>query len=195
MKRITLMLVLASLAMVTVGCGGAGAGATPEETLANVAAAFRSGDSAAMLSCYKTNDQGKRAMEAMVPVAKVMIEFSEKMEAAYGEEAGKVFGNNGPKNMADNLAKAKITIDGDKATAQVAGERKPMNMVKENGVWLVVDEDMATASKAKVDAMLKEVVPMKKALESIMSEIGKEGVTMEDIMQKLENAMKEAMKG
>ncbi len=194
MKRITLMLILASLAMVTVGCGGAGAGGTPQETLANIAAAFRAGDSAAMLGCYKTNEEGKRAMEAMVPVAKVMIAFSEKMEAAYGEKAGKVFGGSGPRNMAENLSKAEIKIDGDTATAKVSGERKLMNLVKENGVWLVIDEDLAKMSKEKVDAMLKQVVPMRAALESVMGEIGKDGVTQEDIMQKMEEAMEEAMK-
>ncbi len=193
MKRTGLLLAL-MMVVVTLGAADTlAAGKTPQETLAKVAAAFKSGDAAAMTSCYKTNEQSARAMKAMVPVAKVMIDFSEKMEAAYGKEAANVFGGSGPRNMAENVAKATVKIDGDKAVATIPGERKPVNMVKENGVWLVVDKTMSEMTKEQVDMMLKQVVPMRVALESVMGEIGKEGVTQQDIMQKMTTAMQKAM--
>ena len=165
---------------------------TPQQTLAMFAAALQSGDVAAMLRCHKANAEGQRAIRAMLPMMKVMIEFDAKMKLAYGKE-GALFDDAGPQNIMNNAHKATIVVDGDTATATIPGELTKTKMVRENGAWIIIDEGISNATKAQVDPLLKEFGAVRSAMLKVMPEIGTPGNTAKTIAQKLQAAAKETL--
>ncbi len=196
MKRFGLLVVLV-VAMTMVGCGGGktsgmpGAGKTPEETIINMAAAAKAGDAGALKSCYKTNEYGEKAIELLAAMGKISTAFKEKMERAYGKEAAAVF-REGPWALDVTPEGLATKIDGNTATVCVQ-RRQNFSLVKEGGVWLIADEEIQTMTDKKLEKGRVFVTAVQNAMKGVFEEIGKEGVTPEDIQTKLEKALEAAM--
>lgn len=202
MKRMTMMVLLASLAMLA-GCGGGktdsapgettanpGAGKTPIETVQNALLAIQANDGKSYADCFKANAEGKRTLAAACHVSHLMIEFNRKLCEAYGEDVALIFeaaGRDYDQMRAEN-AKKIIKIDGNRAAASAPGE-EPVTMLREKDLWLLRVEEMEQVDRKQADEMLEISRGMIEALTEAIEEIGKPGQAPERISSALQAKM------
>ena len=190
-KQMALMVVLlAAVAIFAVGCGDKKAD-TPKQAMENMQEALLEGDSDAFVACFDATEDEKKVLASMCDFLSTMHKFQEAMKKAYGEDAVNEKGD----DLADKkwLEEITVKIDGDKATVMKKGESKPMNLVKKDGAWKIVPDDMLP--QEDVDKALKMFEVMAKAHKDQMGNIGKDGYTAEKINEELGNAMMKAMMG
>lgn len=169
---------------------------TPKEALKNMGEALREGDKDAFVACFDANEDQKKMLGAMCEFVDVTVKFEEAMIKAYGKDAVK----GGKKSPLDEfkddkwLDEVEIKIDGDKAIATKKDEKKPLNLVKKDGAWLISAGDMIPPDEMKdMDKALKMIGVMMKAVKDATGNIGKEGYTAERINQEIGAAMMKAI--
>jgi hypothetical protein len=114
-----------------------------------------------------------------------MMEFHKAMKEAYGEKyKGKMDIDT------DEVEKAEVKIDGDKATLKMPDQRAGMDLVKKDGAWKIDPGEKLSKDPDKSIKMMKAQV---EAYEAVMDDIGKEGETAESIGKKLMQAQMKAM--
>lgn len=210
MKKTGWIVAVAVIASLAMGCSkgsdkaGTGASAaaatakTPKDAVLNFAKAFETGDKALLLANVQAGPKEQVAIEAMFDMATAMVRFDEKMVKAYGKEAMDKLqrrpGSKMPK-AAEIESKLKITETGDKAQANMEGEKNPMDLVKVDGAWKIDAAAMLSKDKGmeKTDEMAKMSKAMVKAVDEVSANIGKAGTTAESINEEMGQKMMAAM--
>ncbi|MBT3278704.1 MAG: hypothetical protein HN909_03905 [Phycisphaerales bacterium] len=144
MKTTMMILVLVSLAMISVGCGSSGAAETPKGTLQNAAEALKSGDGAKYASCFKANEHGRRALEAFGGFAPEEKRFSRVLEDAYGTSGSISSDSN---KLVYRYLSAEVKIEGNEAKGKYGRPK----LVKEDDVWLIVESQYVEMSELQAD--------------------------------------------
>lgn len=159
--------------------------------------AMQDGDSEAFVACFDATEDQEKFLGVMCEMVSTSIKFEEAMVKEYGEDA---VNKGGSKSNLDDFKDDKwlddieIKIDGDKATAIKKGEKEPLNLVKKDGGWKIVAEDMAGENQMKdLDKALKMFEAMIKVTKDATDKIGKDGYTAEKINKEMGEAMMAAM--
>ncbi len=181
-----------------------GAAATPKGTLNNLTEAMKAGDAKRLAACFAGPAEEKKVIVIQLETMCVMYQFSEAMEKAYGKEAVKRGMMGGAKDALKQLQTARVAVEGDTAKVFMTREGRPertrpeMTMNKIDGLWYIenpMKRDGHQMPKQMMERQEKMIAAMKAAVKGILPEIGKKGVTAEQINKKLEAAMQAAMKG
>ncbi len=181
----------------------AGAAGTPKGTLANLAEAMKAGDTKRLAACFAGTAEEKKTIVMQLETMCLMYKFSEAMEKEYGKEALKRGMMGDVKDALKQLQTARVETEGDTAKVFMTREGRPererpeMTMTKTNGLWYIenpMKEQGRQMPKQMIEQQEKMIKAMKAAVAGIMPEIGKEGVTAEEINKKLKAAMEAAMK-
>ena len=171
---------------------------SPKEAVLNFAKAFETADKGLLLASVEASPKEQPVIEAMFDMATAMAKFNEKMTKAYGEEAmaksGAKVGSKIPK-QAEIEKKLKITETGDKAVANLEGEKDPMQLVKVDGAWKVDATAMLAQDKGAgdLDQMVKMSAAMIKAVDDVSENIGKPGTTAQSVNEEFGKRMMAAM--
>ena len=182
MKRFGLSLFVVKL-LATGVC--AAPGVTAQETVNKVVAAMLSGDGAQLASCYKATPTAKGVIVALGNLSKDAMPFSEKMKSAYGNSPTWVPNFT---EIATDIMLGKLTVNGNRATITLkSGKTQPM--VKDNGVWLVVDTDFAQATPAQAAKVIKQFRAMSAGLRATFATIGTPGTSEASIKQQAMGVM------
>jgi hypothetical protein len=184
-RTLAVIALLGLVAICAVGCGPKEA-STPKEAAKLMAEAIENGDKDQYIAQYDaTTEDQKEFMGASFDMAQAMLEFHKKMKDAYGDE----YKGDMPINT-DDVDKADVKIDGDKATLKMPGQRTGMDLVKKDGAWKIdVGEKIAQDPEKGIKMMKAQV----EAYESVMDDIGKEGETVDSIGKKLMQAQMKSM--
>ncbi len=201
MKRTGLLL---ALMMVVVGCGSggdpaqpgadgtaAGAASTPQELLAAMTKSMETFDVPTYVSCFKVNADGKRVLLEEMAAMKVTEEFAEKLATAYGKSGAELFGSDRLATVVSQIRSATVRVTGDTAVAEFPDGKDTIKMAKADGGWLIVDDRYAAAAKQSADKEIKETASLRKAMELVLPEVGKSGVGLQTIIDKLGRAIQE----
>lgn len=197
MRRVTLLL---ALTMIVTGCGdstksggGTSGAGGPKDAVKKAAEAMKAGDAAALKDCYIHNAEGARLLEAMAASGKVGAAFCEKMQAAYGKDAVPETMMSVPLRMLTDFDKANLYGGQDgKASVIYNDPFLPLNVREVDGVWKILGPP-ADATAEDVDRYVRLNGPMQKGMESVLADIGKEGVTKDEIMKRVGEVMAKEM--
>jgi len=173
---------------------------TPEQTFKNMQAALLAGDKVAFVECFDVSGREADMLGAIAEFVGVSIRFEQAMKKAYGEDALRSSQRSEPLEAwkkSSSLEGAKITIEGDTATVTKAGEATPLHLVRREGVWRIRAGEFLGGAQAPggqdLDAAVKMLSAMTKALKSVMTRIGEPGYSAEKINREVGAAMMAAM--
>ena len=176
------------------GCGGASGPQTPQEVLTNMANAMADGDRDAYLACFKGTEEEIGVMMTIFDASCAAQSFGEKLTAAYGKESlggATASWGAGPLRPPDPqklLAQAEFDVQGTTAVVRQkgaqdadAGPNNAIHMIREGGRWYIKAASMVpTGQAAKMRSIMEKFPGIYEELEK---EIGKEGVSAQDIQQ------------
>ncbi len=181
-----------------------GAAATPQATLKNLVAGIKAGNGKVIGACFAGTAESKATLVSQMEMFPLMSEFATKMKKAYGENAlggGMKIPDMGA--LLSKMADAKITIDGDTATAKMDTKDLPqglpagagnMTLNKVKGAWVIKNPMAGQTVPPQAMEMQKVIMgALKKTIKDLLPQIGKEGVTAKDIQMKLQMAMMKAL--
>ena len=163
--------------------------------------AMMAGDGEAVAAHMDCSDEDKELVKKTMPgLAKVanlsvagIKKFGKEAWLAAAKKANMAHFAEPPKEFDPEVLKTlTCKIEGDKATCNAEGIRKPLNLIKKGDVWLVVPDDMP--KKEARPQMIAMVSTTAKAADAAMGEIGKEGVTAEKVFEVFDKALKETPK-
>jgi hypothetical protein len=142
---------------------------TPKQVLEELAAASEAKDRDRFIAVVDVPEGGGEALATLIDSAFSMVKLVEATEKAYGEgkaeELGMKISNPLP---VENVDKAEIEIDGDKATAKLPGG-ETMDFIRKNGGWLVV---MPMPPDEQRDQMIKVARALKRACDKMLPKAG-----------------------
>ena len=183
-RTLAVIALLGLVAIATTGCGPKEA-STPKEAAKLMAEAIENGDKDQYLAQFDATEDEKKLIGAQFDMTQAMLKFHKKMKDAYGDEYEGDMDIN-----TDEVDKADVKIDGDKATLKMPGQSGGMDLVKKDGAWKIdVGEKIAQNPEKGIKMMKAQV----EAYESVMDDIGKEGETVDSIGKKLMQAQMKSM--
>jgi hypothetical protein len=201
MKRIwtcaTVMLTMCGVAAVT-GCGQAAS--TPKAAIENMVNAAKAGDAEAFAACVDaaTPDQ-KKMVDGIGEVLAAMKALDKAASKKFGEDAWlKAKNQGGDPSVAtpqfENIDLTKVTVkeEGDKATATMEGETKPIHLVRKGGSWKLVLDEMPEGEE--LEAALKMMKVMADAHKKALAEMDK-AQSPEDVGKVIAAEVMKAMMG
>ena len=90
---------------------------------------------------------------------------------------------------------AKITVEGDKASATLEGHKQPQQLVKKGDVWLITPPFPVIEDKEQQKQMIGMLQAMVKAREGPRAKIGKEAGTATAVMDEANAAIAKILGG
>jgi len=184
--------------LIVAGCGGKAA-STPKAAIENMVNATKDGDADACVACWDANAEQKKMIRAMGEMLASVKALDKAAEAKFGKDVwakAKTPGDGKPgmdTPFADvDLNKLTVKEEGDKATVTMEGESKPLSLVKKDGVWKIVVEDMPEGPQ--LDMAVKMMKTMADAHKTALDDLGN-AKSAEDVMKKLGEEMMKAMLG
>ena len=176
---------------------------TPEDAVVLMATAFSVPDWEQLEVVTKTDSGDKAALKEFITFVDAGLNFRDAFIREYGKAGWETFQDpkQGPKDGnaklnlnvgEESIAKAKkadIKVNGDKATAQLPGEKKPLKLVREDGNWLVdLRGALPRSETRKMANLAKVIVKYQKA-------IGHKDISGEDIDAELGRAILKELRG
>jgi hypothetical protein len=174
------------------GTGAAGAGtataspATPKGAVVAMQAALVKDDRTGFLGSYKADDGQQKMLGSVFDVSEQVQKIRSALEKSYGPQGPQQFQENlgpfggtklGMEPMSqDQISNMQVAEHGDQATVTVSGE-KPMDLVKENGKWLIDAKQMFGAASVNPDQFSQFVDKVKPAAQKVLEQVGKPGQT------------------
>jgi hypothetical protein len=152
--------------------------------------AMVAGDGEGVAACTDCSDEDKDLIKKTMPGMAKVAAFSVAGLKKFGKEAWVAAAKKAemahfaepPKEFDPRTLKTlTCKIEGDKATCNAEGIKKPLELIKKGDVWLIVPDDMP--KKEGRPQMIAMVSAMAKAAEAAMGEIGKEGATAEKVFE------------
>lgn len=142
---------------------------TPKGALKAFYEAMEAGDAAAVRASFHTANDTEKALAdayaAQLTAARALGEATKAKFATTGDALSRGL------PLRDEIAKldtAEVTVNGDKATVKLAGDAKPLRLVKSDGRWRLSLADYAGDDPAAQTAALKD---MATAFQTIAAEI------------------------
>ncbi|HUS47378.1 MAG TPA: hypothetical protein VM098_04630 [Phycisphaerae bacterium] len=181
---------------------------TPLQAGRNMVHAFQSGTREQFLSCVAGTEDEKKLAGAMYDYACATKGFREDFVKAYGEAAWTEFqseetedapeGPNAslpviPDDMLEEMEKAQVKIDGDKATLTMEQDGAPLGLIKLGGVWKV--DASVLAGRSNLQWMTEKMSKMAELVRKYRKTIGKPGIKPEDIDYELGRATAKFLMG
>jgi hypothetical protein len=171
-------------------------GSTPQETLAQLAAASETPDPSMIELFYAEDGQQRATLEAFFSLVPSLKRFSDALEMQFGPEAqemlGAMAGQSGMMTMESFDPDAVVvTIDGDEATADLPGGER-LHLREVGGMWLVDMSDQLD----QMAMMAPMVGPMRVVIDEVADEV--EAGQYSDVqaaMAALQQRMMSAMMG
>jgi hypothetical protein len=176
-KKTMMILMLVSLAIVSVGCGSSGAAETPKGTLQNAAEALKAGDGEMYASCFKANEHGQRALEAFGGFAPEEKRFSRVLEDAYGACGS-------TRSDSSQLVYRYLSVELKVEDNEAKGKYGRPKLVKEDGVWLIVESKYLEMSELQADQMELQVRLSKEMISEMEGLVGTEGHSFKVFQEK-----------
>lgn len=172
---------------------------TPEQAILNMRNSLLAGDEEAFVSCFAVDENGDKMLRAMFSMVDIMKDFSEKVQAAFGDDAASILDS-----QADPFAElAAITPedlqiavadDGNSATCLLEGsDMDEMPLVKKDGLWLIAVTEDEAPSAEEVEQALKMVEIMSNVFEEMGNKAGDKGMTPEKFEEEMGQMMMQAM--
>ena len=190
-NKIQLVAILGLCAVLTAGCSSVKKAETPKQAMANMRQAMLDGDGDAFAACFDADEKQTKMLKMSCEMFNAMHKFNEAMKKSYGDKA--------PKGMSSSMdelrdekweEKLEIKIDGEKATAKMAGKSDELDLLLKDGVWKISAKDMVPEKDdAAFDKELKQAEAMIQAYKDLTPKIGTEGYTVEKVMKELSEAM------
>jgi hypothetical protein len=150
-------------------------GDSPRVTLQKLKDMAISGDFSKAAELFALdNEQDREAITQALTLVGKMAALDKAMKAKFGSGLA---GEGAPPGMKaspfEGLAKMdvatiQVTVEGDKATAQIPGESQPTSLVKKNGKWLL---DPKNELDPAARAQLAMVAPLSKAVDEVIADI------------------------
>jgi hypothetical protein len=197
-RHFTALAALAAVTLLAVGCPGGGSKATPQETLQTMSSAMSDGNRDQFVACWKADANQKKSLELMFDMFSGPMKLKKAITKTYGADGWKKFQNAtqmgrmmGQVPDAEDVAKAKVEIKGDQATATIPGQPMPTTLVKEGGSWLVDAKEIPQGGPP--EEARKMMAPMGKAYDKVLGDVGKSGETPETLAKKLDTEMMSSM--
>jgi hypothetical protein len=132
----------------------------PKAALKNFYLAMEAGDAASVRGLFHTDNDAEKELAdadaAQLTAARALGEAAKNKFAATGDALSKGL------PLRDEIARldaAQVTIDGDAAAIKLAGQTKPLRMIKSDGQWKLSIADYAGATPANIasqTAVLKD---------------------------------------
>ena len=151
-------------------------------------------DQDAFVACSDVDEQQEKVLGAFFGFAQSLKNFDEKVVAAFGEEAAALFREDGPPNPFGELADLTeddliIEEDGDTATVRKVDdededEDDPLQLVREDGDWLIVFDDAPT-SEEEAEAATKMLGAMAKVMDDAAEAADDPDMTPEALQEKI----------
>ena len=192
----TVALILGAV-LVVAGCGKSAS--TPKAAIEMMVNAAKEGDAEAFAACWDANAEQKKMIQAMGEMLASVKALDKAAEKKFGKEVwakAKSAGGDAAKetNPFGDVDLGKVTVkeEGDKATATLEGEPKPLNLVKKDGSWKIVVEDMPEGPQ--LDMAVKMMKTMADAHKKVLDDIGS-AKSAEDLAKKVGEEMMKAMMG
>ena len=197
MMGFLLVVSLTAALLLPAGCARAG---NPKRAAMDFLMGVEKGDRAMLRASSHVPKERKVFAEAYFDVLIASRAFQRQMLKAHGKAGLKAIGITGPnilpdpKSIKENL---KVSITGDKAEVHLAGEGKPLKLVRRDGKWLI---DFASISLPSLPPSewvmaIKGLRAQATAMARLQPKIGTKGYTLERIRKELEAGVKAAFIG
>ncbi len=196
-------LILLALLLIIPGCGKKeNSQETPADTLRTFTKALSETDKAGYMAVISGDATEKEAVGQMLGFVCSMDQFNKEIVAEYGAAEADKFQKGGPMtdmsilDLNKDIDKMKVEIKGEKATCTLPNSKKPMAMVKKDGLWYIDSKALEVGGGA-AQADTKKFGEMWKILSSdvevLRKKVGQEGVTVEVLTKELGDKMLSAL--
>jgi hypothetical protein len=179
------------------GCSRDPGQATPRDVVLKMQRMLVAGDKKGYADCFTGSERSRTLILAMYDFVRAGYEFQDAFTAAYGQKAWEDFQDDEGVKLSlprrdDAWAKG-LTIDvkGDRAVVTAPGRKQEMIVVRKEGRWMIDADSGATAGDPMTAARV--MTRMATALRAAKGEIGKPGVSGEDLDRALGDAFRKIM--
>jgi hypothetical protein len=143
---------------------------TPQGALVIIARATQAGDADSLRKGFHvTTPDEQKYLDAVAEQAAAMAAIREATVKAFGQEAADRISQNTIDE--DRIRAAKATVEGDKATVQVADSPEPYFLVRVGGVWKL---SLAKLAAGKNQQIMQQQLDQMKQMSGVMREAAKE---------------------
>ena len=180
------------------GCSKKADRSTPRAALDRTIGAMMELDRETFLAGLTGTPQEMRAAGAFMDFMIAMRDFKQAVIAEWGEEGWRPFTQEGGAKLSfelsdnrDQLDRAQITVDGDRATCTMPGGSQVVRLSRTDGQWLIHVGDILTGDNRQSDTWSK----MARLLRDKKDRIGVSGVTPQSLDAELGRAVMQTMHG
>ena len=194
-KLMTVAIICAGL---QAGCGGNEESPTPlpkpKAVALTMLKAMAAGDGDTAAACYDCSDEDKEYLMSTMPFLETSANLVDAATKAYGVDAWEVARDkagigmiipdmtNAEKNM-------QCTITGDRAICTLQGLPYPLNLVRKDGLWLIVPQQGQLPLLHQRGDILKSILTAKAAIDAVILKIGAKNISVDDICAEVKKAM------
>jgi len=156
--------------------------------------AMAAGDGVAAVAFYDCSPEDKEYMIKTMPFLETIKNLVDAATKAYGVDAWEAardkagIGMRIP-DMANAEKNMQCTITGDKAICTLQGLPHPLNLVRKDGLWLIVPQQAQLPLLHQRGDILKSILATKAAIDAIIPKVGAGNVSVDDICAEVKKAM------
>jgi len=180
---------------------------SPRDLVIRVGEAMYEMNKPEFLACFSGNDAEMKAIGSVADLGAAALRFRGAFIEAYGEQQWESFQDpkKGPKQAnatldlltkaeLEEMKRANIRIEGDRAFCSGPKESSEVVMVKHADGWLIEASSFLPPG-AEPEALSDVMTRLAAAVSKVQEVIGREGITVEDIDAELARAMADVMFG
>jgi hypothetical protein len=144
----------------------------PAGALKRLYEGMEANDAARVRACFYTaDDQEKGLADAYAAQLTAARTLGEALKQKYGATGDALSKGIPLRDQIDALDKAKIDVNGDKATVTLTDQSKPLHLVKVDGSWRVAIADYAGATPANIAVQTNVLSEMAEIFNSVAADI------------------------
>ena len=176
---------------------------TPEQAVKNLGAAMEAMDRDAFLASFNTDDTQTKVLGATFDMMVAIMDYQAEITSVFGDDAAAagMFGSSNPfaelQNAAAAAANPDVVTNDDGTASWVSDSEVPSDLVQVDGVWKfsLDDEGMPSdaTDAAEVTQMVSMIETMTSVTESMIDEVGKEGMTVAQLDELMQQRMMTVM--
>jgi hypothetical protein len=134
--------------------------------------AMEANDAAKVRACFYTaNDREKALADAYAGQLTAARTLGEALRQKYGATGDALSKGIPLRDEIEALDKAKVQVDGDKATIELPDQRRALHLVKVEGSWRIAIADYAGATPANIAVQTKVLDEMAEIFNSVAADV------------------------
>lgn len=172
------MVIAAFAACLAIPVSGARPEDSPRDALKSLYLAIEAGNTADVRKLLAaSNEADERLVDAFARQIVAARNFAEAMKLKFGETPGDIDALTrgiSAREMIARLADAKQTVEGDRATLTVPGQKRPLNLVKSSGRWQIIVQDFAGATPQDAALQAQVLLELAEVFQSVAADVNSE---------------------